>query len=123
MSLSQDFKRRLEYSEGEMEKAGLRDNGLVHVSLRRIGIPVPPLPYCSFILNFFIAGSYWFAVMGTLAIVFTLISVRNLDVIVAAGPVLQSFALWFGSGLFGVAAGALSAYQRWRYKLTRWDAI
>ena len=123
MSLTDDFNRRLNFAKKEMEAVGLGEGGLLYDFLQRRGIPIPPLSYSSFFLNFVVVAAYWIAAMGTFWVLYVLIASRSLEVMAVAGGILRSPELWIGAVLTGIAAGSLSVYRRWKYKLTSWDAI
>jgi hypothetical protein len=123
MSLTDDFITRLDFAKREMEEAGLGKGGLLYDALQRLGIPVPPLSYGSFLLNFIVIAVYWIAVMGTFWVIYVLVAARSLEVLTAASAILTSPEMWIGAIFAGLAGGAISVYRRWKYKLTKWNAI
>ena len=123
MNLTDDFSRRLEFATREMEEVGLGKGGLLYDALQKLGIPVPPLSYSSFLLNFIVLAFYWIAVMGTFWVIYVLVASQSLDVLTAVSAILTSPEIWIGAVFIGVAGGAISVYRRWKYKLTEWSAI
>ena len=123
MSLTEDFNRRLDFAKSEMEAVGLGKGGLLYDALQRLGLPVPPLSYSSFFLNFIVIATFWIAAMGTFSVAYVLVAARSLDMQSAASAIFSSPELWVGAMFMGAAGGVVSVYRRWKYKLTSWSAI
>jgi hypothetical protein len=123
MNLTDEFNRRLDFAKRELEEVGLGKGGLLYDGLQRLGIPIPPLAYSSFLLNFIVIATYWIAVMGTFWVIYVLVAARSLKVLTAASAILTSPEMWIGAMFMGIAGGANSVYRRWKYKLTKWSVI
>lgn len=123
MSLSDDIKRRLNFAKNEMAEAGIGDGGLLYDTLQKLGLPIPPLSYGSFFLNFVVVTAYTIIAMGAFWIIYALIAAKSFDVATATKTVLCTPEAWIVAVVTGTFGGLLSVYQRRKFKLTKWDVI